>query len=267
MALGDKSTISFPIRNYEYGLWRNQNNSFDFILKEFVIKNDSILTYNFLKRLSHTEFMSNNLIYNKKNTLLIDKYVATYDNIFLVNTDKTVLEFLDEINRKYLFVGYIPYCKPLLDEYINNIVSYEKQNMIVDISSTEYDDSGVQKIINVNGIIDHKDVDTSEIVYDERIKHRELYFKHLDIIRESKYVRLNIEDKRFINTLIECMVLKCIPILDKEPLLVGLEEDKNYLLISDKEIYNDNIILNNIKYYNENVNIDHGSKIINYLVC
>ena len=263
-----KNNISIPIRNIEYGLWKNQNNSFDFILKEFVIKNNVIFEYNFLKRLSQTEFMTNNVIYDRKDSLLLNKYVMSYDNIFLVNTNENVLKFLDDNNKKYYFVGYIPYCKPLLDEYINNVVSYEKQNEILDISNIEYDNDDIQKCINNNGIMDTKDIDTKDEVCETRIKHKDLYFKHLDNIKQSKYAILNVDDQRFINTLIECMVLKTIPILDKEPSLVGLKENENFLLSSnDKEIYSENIILNNVKYYNENVNINHCHKIINFLVC
>ena len=263
-----KNNISVPIRNIEYGLWENQNNSFDFILKEFVIENDVIFEYNFLKRLSHTEFMTNNVIYDRKESLLLNKYVMSYHNIFLVNTNENVLKFLDDNDKKYLFVGYIPYCKPLLDEYINNGVSYEKQNEFIDISNIIYDNDDIQKCINNNGIMDTKDIDTKDEVCETRIKHKDLYFKHLDNIKQSKYARLNVDDQRFINTLIECMILQTIPILDKEPSLVGLRENENFLLCSsDKEMYRENIILNNIKYYNEEVNINQCHKIINHLVC
>ena len=264
-----KSDISIPIRNLEYGLWKNSNNSFDFILKDFAIKNNSKFTYNFLKRLSNTEFITNNVIYDRRDCLLLDKYTLTYDTMFLVNTNETVLEFLDEINKKYLFIGYVPYCKPLLDEYIGDIegnVSYEKIERITDLSNIVYDDVDIQKCINNNGIMDTPDVDTKEELSEERSKHKELYYNHLDIINKSKYIRLNVDDKRFINTLVECMALKTIPILDKEPQLVGLKENDNYLITSDNiELDSEHILVNNEKYYNESVDINHGSKIINYL--
>ena len=130
----NNNNISIPIRSSQYGYWeKDNNNSFDFILKDFVKKNNDIFLFNFLRRFSNSEFLTNNVIYDKKDSLLLDKYTLTYHNIFLINTNKTVTDLLESINKSYLFLGYIPYCKPLLDEYIDNIESYEKHNDIAEI--------------------------------------------------------------------------------------------------------------------------------------
>ena len=268
--------ISIPIRNIEYGLWKDtNNNSFDFIAKDFVSKHNNKFLYNFLTRTSNTEFFKNNVIYDKKSPILLDKYTLTYDSIFLVNTDKSVLDFLDDINKKSFFIGYIPYCKPLLDEYIVEL-DIQKTIDIIDISNTVYDDNDIQKYINSKGIINvistrkpQEDIKIEDISSNERIKHKELYFEHLNKIKDSKYVKLNIDDNRFINTLIECMILESIPILNKDPNLIDLYEGVNYIIDKDDIIdvtNSNNIILNNVKYYNENVNIDHCLKMLNHLI-
>ena len=264
--------ISIPLRNYQIGAWSNSNNSFDFIIKSFVNDNNKIFNYNFSKRYSYTDFIKNNVIYDKINDSLIDIYTLTYNNIFLVNTNNTVIDTLDSIKKKYYFLGYIPYCKPLLDEYIQGIVTYEKTDILIDISNTEYDDSDIQKYINCHGILDINDTDNTTDIDTKQIKrdkHKELYFLHLNKVKNAKYVKLNIDDKRFINTFIECMILKSIPVLDKEPNLFGLYKDNNYIIYNDDIDFSDvddNIISNNELYYNENVNIDHCKKMIEYLV-
>ena len=114
-----------------------------------------------------------------------------------------------------------------------------------------------------------EDIKIEDISSNERIKHKELYFEHLNKIKDSKYVKLNIDDNRFINTLIECMILESIPILNKDPNLIDLYEGVNYIIDKDDIIdvtNSNNIILNNVKYYNENVNIDHCLKMLNHLI-
>ena len=86
------------------------------------------------------------------------------------------------------------------------------------------------------------------------------------MIKDSKYVRLDIDDNRFINSLIECMALKTIPILNKEPKLIGLVENVNFVINTEVTSINNDIVSNNMTYYNEKVNINHVNKMINYLI-
>ena len=71
------------------------------------------------------------------------------------------------------------------------------------------------------------------VKYHEELK--PVYFEHLDMISQTKFLHIDTEHKYAFNMMVECMALKTIPVFDKDPLLIGLEEGTHYVL---KDSYN-----------------------------
>jgi hypothetical protein len=254
--LGDKKSleISMPYRLGEMGIWCDPNNSFDSVLKECALINSFKITFN---KWDSFSFLNNIYqIYDKKNSNYLHKSIICSKQLLLVNTDKTTTDVLDKHHKNYMFLGYTAYCNRLLTMYLEDN-TYDKvttENVINDII---YDNDVLQHKIN-------RELNFTK--YHEELK--PVYFEHLDMISQTKFLHIDTEHKYAFNMMVECMALKTIPVFDKDPLLIGLEEGTHYVL---KDSYNNSetyeeIIENNTLYYEEHTTKNIMSNMFKYLL-
>ena len=248
-----KLFFKLPIRSRGVGYWKNLNNSVDFIIKDISKKFPTRFEYNYLLRSSSMQLDDNCIIYDNFDDKLLDIKITTSADLILINTNKTTSDLLDEKNIDYTFICYTPYCLPLLEQYLNenNNINENKSINVLEYEDIDFSylDTDIQRVVSVREL----DKDIHEV---NEFKNR--YNNHLNNIKKSKMVHINTHSKNSYNTMVECMALGSVPIFTNDPKLIGLYENKNYLIKETipNELYEEDyldLINNNLTYYNNNI--------------